>query len=156
MLDAVANFIKLAVSGTYDLNATSIVLASGGSKLPAAPFNMTWWNSSDFPDPSNDPNVEIVRVTNVSGNTLTVTRGQEGIAASTKNLSSKTYSLMLGITAKMIGDIAANLTPTALLPAAGQYKVYYTVGSSNADYTTDGTADDVQIQQAINAASSAG
>jgi hypothetical protein len=65
MLDAVANFMKLTVSGMYDQNATSVALASGGSKLPAAPFNMTWWNLSDFPDPSNDPNVEIVRVTNV-------------------------------------------------------------------------------------------
>jgi hypothetical protein len=41
---------------------------------------------------------------------LTVTRGQEGIAASRKNLSSKTYSIMLGITAKMITDIG-NMGP---------------------------------------------
>ena len=24
---------------------------------------MTWWNSTDYPDPSDDPNSEIVRVT---------------------------------------------------------------------------------------------
>lgn len=35
-------------------------------------------------------------------------------------------------------------------------KIYYTVGSANADYITDGTADDVQIQQAIDAAEAAG
>jgi hypothetical protein len=108
-LDAVANFIKLSVSQGYDQNATSIVLASGGSSLPAAPFNMTWWNSTDYPDPSDDPNVEIVRVTGVSGNTLTVTRGQEGITASTKNTAGKTYKAMLGTTAKMITDIGNNL-----------------------------------------------
>lgn len=33
---------------------------------------------------------------------------------------------------------------------------FYTVGSANADYITDGVADDVQIQQAIDAASAAG
>src|SRR5580693_6823143 len=111
-LDAVANLIKLTVSQGYDQNATSIVLSSGGSSLPAAPFNMTWWNSTDYPDPSNDPNAEIVRITAVSGNTLTVTRGAEsaagGGAASTKNTAGKTYMIMLGITAKMITDIGSN------------------------------------------------
>jgi hypothetical protein len=109
MLDSVANFIKLTVSTGYDQNATSILLHSGGSLLPAAPFNMTWWNSSDFPDPSNDPNVEIVRVTAVSGNTLTIARAQEGTVASTKNAAGKTYQIILGITAKTITDIGNNL-----------------------------------------------
>jgi hypothetical protein len=108
-LDAVQNFIKLTLSTGYDAAATSIVVSSGGSSLPATPFNMTWWNSTDFSDPSDDPNKEIVRVTNVSGNTLTVTRAQEGTSASTKNTAGKTYLLMLGITAKMITDIGNNL-----------------------------------------------
>ncbi len=108
-LDPVANFIKLTVSQGYDAAATIIVLFSGGSSLPAPSFNATYWNSTDFPDPSNDPNVEIVRVTAVSGNTLTITRAQEGTTATTKNTAGKTYQLMLGITAKMIADIGANL-----------------------------------------------
>jgi hypothetical protein len=62
MLDAVANFIKLTVSTGYDSEATSIVLRAGGSSLPAAPFNMTWWNSSGFPDPSNEVKVQPVGV----------------------------------------------------------------------------------------------
>jgi len=37
-----------------------------------------------------------------------------------------------------------------------QAKVFYTVGPSDADYITDGTADDVQIQQALDAADAAG
>jgi hypothetical protein len=109
MLDSVANFIKLIVSTGYDQSATSIVLHSGGSSLPAAPFNVVWWNSSDFSDPSADPNVEIVRVTNVSGNILTIIRAQEGTTASTKNTGGKTYTIVLGVTAKMIADIGANL-----------------------------------------------
>jgi hypothetical protein len=31
---------------------------------------MVWWNSTDYVNPALDPNVEIVRVTGVSGNTL--------------------------------------------------------------------------------------
>jgi hypothetical protein len=110
MLDPVANFVKLTVSGGYDQNASIITLVSGGSILPSSGgFNVTWWNATDYTDPSLDPNVEIVRVTVVSGNTLTVTRGQEGTAASAKNTAGKTYAMMLGITAKMITDIGNNL-----------------------------------------------
>jgi hypothetical protein len=108
-LDSVANLIKLTVSQGYDESATSIVLSAGGSSLPTAPFNMVYWNVTDFADPSDDPNVEIVRVTAVSGNTLTVERGQEGTVASTKNTAGKTYRMILGITAKMITDIGASL-----------------------------------------------
>jgi hypothetical protein len=109
MLDPIANFIKLTVSTGYDAAATSIVLSGGGASLPSPSFNLVWWNSTDYPDPSDDPNREIVRVTTVSGNTLTVTRGQEGIAASTKNTAGKTYSIILALTAKMIADIGNNL-----------------------------------------------
>ena len=124
-LDHCANFIKLQVSEGYDQNATTIVLASGGSSLPSPSWNATWWNSSDYPDPSGDPNVEIVRITNVNGNTLTITRAQEGTAASTKNTAGKTYLIMLGITAKMITDIQ-----TAINNAVVGYR------SSVANFTT--------------------
>lgn len=114
MLDSVINFAKVNVSQGYDQNATTIVLASGdGASLPAAPYNVTWWNATDYADPSDDPNAEIVRVTAISGDTLTITRGTEsatgGGAASTKNIAGKTYKMILGITAKMITDIGNNL-----------------------------------------------
>ncbi|SRR5579885_2484752 len=133
-LDAVANFIKLQVSQGYDQNATSIVVSSGGSSLPSVPFNMTWWDSTTYPDPSDDPNVEIVRVTAVNGNTLTVTRGQEGTTASTKNTAGKVYRLMLGITAKMITDIGNNLQrPWRYVNVSG------TINGSNATFTISPT-----------------
>ncbi len=107
-LDSVANFIEVQASTGYNSSATAITLQSGqGSKLPAAPFNMIWWNSTDYPNPANDPNVEIVRVTNVSTDTLTITRAQESTTASNKNTAAKTYNLVLGITAKMVTDLAA-------------------------------------------------
>jgi len=119
MLDSVANFIKLTVSTGYGSTDTSVTLQSGqGSLLPASPFNIVWYDATDYSDPSLDPDVEIVRVTAVSGDMLTVTRGQEGTSASIKNLAGKTYQMILGITAKMITDIAANLHKPWNAPAA--------------------------------------
>lgn len=106
-LDNAKNFAKVTVSIGYDASATSIVLASGhGAKLPTAPFNLAWWNSTDYSDPSDDPNVEIVRCTAISTDTLTVTRAQESTSASTKNTGSKTYKMIAGLTAKVINNLA--------------------------------------------------
>lgn len=109
MLDNAKNFVKVIVSQGYDQNAYSIVLSSGqGAKLATAPFNLTWWNSTDYSDPSDDPNVEIVRVTAVNGDTLTLINNgssrtpQESTSATAKNLSGKTYLMLAGATAKLI------------------------------------------------------
>jgi hypothetical protein len=102
-LDNAKNFAKVTVSTGYDASATSVVLQSGdGAKLPTVPFNVVWYNATDYSDPGDDPNVEIVRVTAISTDTLTVTRAQEGISASTKNTASKTYKMIAGLTAKGI------------------------------------------------------
>jgi len=108
-MDSFKNFAKVTVSTGYDASATSIVLSGGhGAKLPTAPFNATWWNSTDYADPTDDPNVEIVRVTAIVTDTLTVTRGQESISATTKNTASKTYKMIAGLTAKTLNtDISA-------------------------------------------------
>jgi hypothetical protein len=106
MADAIKNFAKVTVSTGYNAAATSIVLTSGGgAKLPAVPFNLVWWNVTDYPDPSDDPNVEIVRVTAISTDTLTVTRAQESTSASTKNTAGKTYQMIQAPTAKTITDL---------------------------------------------------
>jgi hypothetical protein len=64
-LDPVANLIKLTLSTGYGSSDTSIVVSSGGSSLPSPSFNMTCFNSTDFPYPSLDPNV--ARATRSSG-----------------------------------------------------------------------------------------
>lgn len=118
-LDQVINFGKVTVSLGYDASATSIALSAGdGAKLPNAAsgqYNLVYWDSTTYPDPSDDPNVEIVRVTSgggAAGDTLTVTRAQEGTSASSKNTLGKTYKMVLALTAKMISDIE-NLIPSA-------------------------------------------
>lgn len=142
ILDSVTNFAKCEVSTGYDASATSIALSSGeGAKLPQpstdGPFNLTWYNVTDYPDPSDDPNVEIVRCTARSTDTLTVTRAQEGTSASTKNTSSKTYNMTLGPTAKTITDIQNLHIPmidfsTDWTPAAADdYSDRYTVTTAS-------------------------
>jgi hypothetical protein len=108
--DAVKNFGKVTVSTGYDDSAVSIVLSGGhGAKLPDpssdGEFNLVWWNNTDYGDPSDDPNVEIVRCTARSTDTLTVTRNQEGSGASIKNIASKTYRMALVLTKKMMDDL---------------------------------------------------
>jgi len=113
MTDLVTNFAKATVSTTYDAAATAIVLTAGhAAKFPVAVaatntthFNVVWYNSTDYPDPSDDPNVEIVRVTNISSDTLTVVRAREGTAASTKSEAGKTYKMILAPTRKTILDL---------------------------------------------------
>lgn len=126
-LDNTKNFAKVTVSTGYDASATSIVLSSGhGAKLPTAPFNLTWWNSTDYADPSDDPNVEIVRCTNVATDTLTVTRAQESTSASTKNTAAKTYKMIAGLTSKVINSDLTGLflqNPATSAQDMGGFKI---------------------------------
>ncbi|MDD5065232.1 MAG: hypothetical protein PHQ35_10810 [Phycisphaerae bacterium] len=132
-LDPVLNFAKVEVSTGYDDAATTVVLTAGeGAKLPdpssAGAFNLVWWNSTDYPDPADDPNKEIVRCTARSTDTLTVARNQESSGASTKNTGSKTYKMAIALTKKMKDDI-------------GKFQVYdAVVAATGGDYTTVGAA----------------
>lgn len=106
-MDNLTNFGKVQVSIGYDSAATSIVLAGGhGAKLPDPPFNLVWWNTTDFGDPSDDPYKEIVRCTGKVSDTLTVVRAQEDTTATVKNVSGKTYKMILAPTKKMFDDVA--------------------------------------------------
>ena len=110
VLDPVKNFAKVEVSTGYDDLATSIVLVVGdGAKLPdpasEGEFNLVWFNFTDYKDPADDPDKEIVRCTARSTDTLTVTRGQEGTTATVKNVAGKTYKMVLAMTKKMKDDI---------------------------------------------------
>lgn len=109
------NFGKVTVSTGYASGATSIALSSGhGSKLPAVSggctFNLVWWNSTDYSDPSDDPGVEIVTVTARSGDTLTVTRGQEGTSPANHNTGGKTYKMLLGVTKALLDTFLTSAT----------------------------------------------
>jgi hypothetical protein len=110
-MDAIKNFAKATVDGAIESTDTSITLLTGhGDRLPAAPFNVVIWNATDYPDPSDYPIVEIIRVGTKTGDVLSdLDRGQEGTAAEDHNVAGKTYSLITGMTARtiteMVGDV---------------------------------------------------
>jgi hypothetical protein len=108
-MDNFKNFASFTVSQGYNAGATSIDLSlDPGAACPTLPANAVWWNSEV--NPQDDPNVEIVRVTARTGATLTITRGQEGTSASTKNAIGKTYKIAFVITAKTLNtDLPALL-----------------------------------------------
>src|ERR1039457_6185332 len=105
-LDPGANFSKSTLSTGYASGATTLVLTTGGgAKFPAPSFNAVYYDSGVYADPSDDPNVEIIRVTGVSTDTLTVTRAQEGTSAANHNTAGHTYTLVAGPTSKLLTDI---------------------------------------------------
>lgn len=102
-IDGFKNFSKSTLAAGITGAATSLSVAAGsGTRFPAVPFNAVVWNKSDYADAADDPNVEVVRVTTIAGDTFTVTRGQEGTAASTHNTAGKTFGIIATLTAKTL------------------------------------------------------
>jgi hypothetical protein len=102
MFDKHANFVysTIATAPSPAISGTNLVIQSGdASNFPATPFNATCW-------PSNVPpilvNAEIVRVTNITGATLTITRAQEGTSAISIAIG---YQIAATITLKTLTDI---------------------------------------------------
>ena len=80
-IDAASNFGYgvVLVAPSPALSGTSLTLNAGqGALLPAVPFNATVWPTATNPRAAN---AEIVTVTNVAGDVLTIVRAQEGTAA---------------------------------------------------------------------------
>lgn len=120
ILDPVKNFAKtnLDTAGISSVDTTMLVSTGTASLFPDpsvdGAFNGVIYNSTDYTNPSDDPSVEIVRVTGLTGDTFTITRGQEGTSASDHNTAGKVYTFANILTKKMIDDIR-----TALLTAGG-------------------------------------
>lgn len=93
-VSAVATAPSPATSGT-----SLVVTAAQGTRFPAVPFNATIWPAGVQPDPSN---AEIVRVTAIGTDTLTIVRAQEGSSARTVIV---TDQIAAAITAKTVTDI---------------------------------------------------
>lgn len=111
--DAHANLAisTVATAPSPATSGTSLVVASGhGARFPAVPFNATVWPADATPDPAN---AEIVRVTGISTDTLTIVRAQEGTSARTIVVGDYIAATM---TAKTITDIET-LIGTRAAPA---------------------------------------
>lgn len=103
-MDAHANFAVSAVA-TAPSPATSgtslVVTATEGARFPATPFNAVICPTGVLPTPAN---AEIVRVTNIATDTLTITRAQEGSTARTVVVGDLIYA---AVTAKTLTDVEA-------------------------------------------------
>lgn len=154
-LDPVKNFCQVEVQGLYTAASTLINLYPGqAAKLPnpaiEGAFNLVLWNVTDYPNPADDPNREIVRVTgiNLSADTVTVLRGQEGIAATTKNKSGKRYFMALVMTAKTIEDLDTKLhdvIAAATFSRANMEVVAGVVDGVNTAFTTAHTFINLEV-----------
>jgi hypothetical protein len=116
--DAIKNLLKVKVVGDYSNSDTTIEIDSDDfSRLPdpatEGQYNLVWWDIESYPDPSDDPNVEIVRVqsSNSGTNKITVDRGQEDTTATAK---SGELMLMLALTKKTLTDIFGEIDENKL------------------------------------------
>ena len=78
----VKNYAESTLAQGLSISSTQLVVASGeGSKFPSTgPFRAVIWTAA-FSSPSSDPAREIVTMQLVSGDTFSITRGQEGTSA---------------------------------------------------------------------------
>jgi len=145
LLDPVKNFAVVTVFGLHTAGDTAIPLnTSEGVKLPDpvgdGDFNLVWWDATVYPNPSDDPNKEVVRATLKVGDTITVTRNQESSGASTKNTPGSTYKMMVTMTKKTYDEIDASLLTTvqlADLTDAGDSTLHYHASDRDRDNHTN-------------------
>lgn len=112
ILDNAKNFAKSTLASGIDNAVTSCGVATGdGTKFPSVPFNAVVWNKTDFADPADDVDHEVVRVTAISTDTFTITRAQEGTSATNHNTGGKVYGIVAGLTAKVFNTDIQKLVP---------------------------------------------
>lgn len=131
MVDPVVNFFKsqidpatLPVAST---DTTITISAGDGAKLPTPEFDLVIYDASQG-SPEDDPNREIVTVTAISTDTLTVNRGQQGTTATDK-LSGEVYPVILSYTKKVHDQFDAGLV---------KIPVVASITSTDSPYTING------------------
>ena len=105
-MDERANFAISELTAGIASGVTSLTLSDASLfPTPDIGYNAVLWDSSVYGNPAKDANVEIVRVTGKSTNTLTITRAQESTADVDHNTGGHTYSLAISLTEKTLDDI---------------------------------------------------
>src|SRR5690349_9215952 len=93
-------YSTIATAPTPATSGTSLVVQSGdGVLFPAVSFNATVWPAGTQPTAAN---AEIVRVTNISTDTFTITRTQEGTNARSIGVGDQ---IAATVTAKTFTDV---------------------------------------------------
>ncbi len=122
--DAKKNFAYsvIAVAPAPAASGTSLQVAPGdGAKFPAVPFNAVVWPTGVQPTTTN---AEVIRVTNRSTDTLTITRAQESSVARSILLNDQ---IAVNITVKALTDIeSAFQTASATTTPVGTLAMWLT------------------------------
>ena len=103
-MDSLKNFAYslVATAPSPATSGTSLVVTAGqGSYFPTTPFDATIWPSGTQP---TNTNAEIVRVTNVSTDTFTITRAQYGTTAQSIAVG---YQIAQTVDANLLNQLAA-------------------------------------------------
>ena len=99
-------------------DSTSSLIVSDASDFPSTGnFLVTIWDNIIFPNPCDDSDQEIVKVTNVVGNTFTIERGQEDTIGVSHTNSQAVESL---ITAGIFEEIEDSITASLNIPIIGE------------------------------------
>jgi len=107
-MDAVLNFpySTVATAPSPATSGTSLVVAAGhGVRFPAVPFQLSIWPAGGTPTPTT---AEIVTVTLVSTDTLTIVRAQENTVARSVVVGDQVAAT---ITAKTLNDLDGENAP---------------------------------------------
>src|SRR5712692_8532277 len=110
MADAHKNFAvsTVATAPSPAASGTSLVVASGdGAKFPAVPFNATVWATAAQPTTAN---AEIVRVTAIATDTMTIVRAQESSSARTVVVGDQVAAT---ITSLSLDNVENDVSPAA-------------------------------------------
>lgn len=71
------NNAKTTLASNLSSGALSLTVADGSVFPASGSFMITIWDKTTYPDPSDDPSMEIIKCTSRSGNNLTIVRAQE-------------------------------------------------------------------------------
>ena len=136
-MDALKNFSYslVATAPSPATSGTSLVVTAGqGSYFPTTPFDATIWPSGSQP---TNTNAEIVRVTNVSTDTFTITRAQYGTSAQSITVG---YQIAQTVDANLLSQLAplsgATFTGEVVAP---DFKVSGLTGATAATRYVGGT-----------------
>lgn len=110
-------YATIATAPSPAATGTSLTLSSGGGALmPSAPFNLVVWSAGQLPD---ETNAEVVRVTAIATDTLTITRnGGRHIAVGWQAMPF-TEARGLADVRQVLGSVVAQLLAAVLAGLGG-------------------------------------
>jgi len=102
-----ANLVRTTIDGSFvDTDLTLDVTAGTGARFTATPCRAILWQSTDYADPALAywaGEAEILEISSVATDTLTVVRGREGTTG-ISSTGGKTYSIAQTLTSDSIGS----------------------------------------------------